>query len=105
MSSVIVSMNFWKKQKQNDLLSVCLHTFKFRKGESGASLWGGACGGASPGLGSCRQISKISAFVGKSRIAGVIKEASIFMPILPTVSQLRELLLFHNIEYTVHSFS
>ena len=46
--------------------------------------------GAAPhGLRGRRQISNISAFLGKCRIVGGIKEASIFMSILSTVSQLR----------------
>ena len=70
----------------------------------GASLWE-VCGVRyPPGLRSCRQISKISAVVGNSRIAGGIKVASIFMPIVQTVLQLRKLLIYHSIEYTVHSY-
>ena len=42
-----------------------------------------------PGLRSCRQISKILAFVDKSRITCGVKEASIFVPILSTIRQLR----------------
>ena len=45
----------------------------------------------------CRQISKISAFVGNSRIAGGVEEGSIFMPSLPTLSLLQKLLIFYNI--------
>ena len=66
---------------------------------------GGAWGAAPLWPWKLLAISKISAFVGKYRIAGGVKEASIFMPILLTVSQLQKLLIFHNIEYTVHSFS
>ena len=59
----------------------------------------------SPDLRDCRLISNISAFVGKSSIAGGIQQAPLFMPILPTVSQLRKPLIFRSNEYTVHSFS
>jgi len=41
------------------------------------------------GLRGCWQVSKISAFVGKRMIVSGVKEASVFMPILQTVSQLR----------------
>ena len=39
-----------------------------------------------PGLRGSRQISNISAFVSKCRIVGGVKEASIFILILQTVS-------------------
>ena len=48
--------------------------------EAGASLWGAAWGATPPGHRGCRQMSRISAFVGKSRIAGGIKETLTFMP-------------------------
>ena len=51
----------------------------------GGGAWG-TWGAAPPGLRGCRQISKISAFVGKSQIAGDFQDASIFFYILPTVS-------------------
>ena len=45
--------------------------------ESRSMVLGGGCVGCgTPGLRSCRQISKISAFVDKSRIVFVVKEAS-----------------------------
>ena len=70
----------------------------------GALLWE-VCGVRYPsGPRGFRQISKISAVVGNSRIADGIKVASIFMPIVQTVSQLRKLLIYHSIEYTVHSY-
>ena len=54
------------------------------------------------GLRGCRQISKISVFVGISRLPVGIIEASIFMPILPTVSQLSKVIdiLQHRINST-----
>ena len=58
---------------------------------SGVPLWVGGCVGygtpmASEAVGN---ISRLLAFVGKCRIVGGVKEAKIFMPILPTVSQVR----------------
>ena len=47
--------------------------------------YGAAWGAATPCLRRCRQISKISAFVGKSRMAGGVREASLFVPILSTI--------------------
>ena len=60
-----------------------------RNSYTGASLWEVLGVRHPPILRDCWQISKLSAFVGKCRIVGGVKEASIFMPILPTVSQLR----------------
>ena len=72
---------------------------------SGASSWVVREVRHPSGPGNCRRNSKIPTFVGKYKIVVGVKEASIFMPILPIIRQLRELLIFHNIENTVHSFS
>ena len=54
-------------------------------------MGGGLCGVRHPpGLRDCRQISKILAFVGKYRVSGSIKEASIFMPTLPKVTDISQ---------------
>ena len=54
---------------------------------TGASLWG-LCGVWHPLVPDCWEISKISACIGKFGIGGGVREASIFMPILQTISQL-----------------
>ena len=68
-----------------DDLSKCDFVQSFRQGRR----YGGAWGKAPPGFRGCRQISKMSAFADECRVVGGVKEASIFIPDLPTVSQLR----------------
>jgi len=55
----------------------------------GTSVWGVCVVRHPPGVRGYGQTYKISDFIGKSRIPGCVKDASVFMPIVLTVSYLQ----------------